>query len=514
MSIAEHEHELPNANPWRTLVAMTGSLSMMMLDTTVVGVALPTIQSDLDMSTAMGGWMVTSFVLTLACLLAIGGRLGDRLGRLRTYRWAVLAFAGGSLWCGMSESAWSMIGGRIVQGAAAACMQPSATAIVISAFEPGRRGMAMAIFFGISLLFLVAGPIIGGVVVEAASWPWIFWLNLPVAATSLALTIGIDGPFRRAQARGFDAIGALLLLTGLPALVIGLQWLAEPPASFPVIGRLVVIPGIVLSVMCALRCLRSEAPLLDLNPLKNRVLLGEAIVLMCLNAVMVGQSVYGIVYLQEILGWSPLEAGLGGMALMVPVLVVLSPAGRAYDKKGARPLLAIGLPIALIGLAIEVPALLMESYWLLAVGMALLGTGMTLTTTPCNTDALSRAQGTSRGEVSGLIQTMRMLGASLGVVLFTAMISIFTLLDVDHNHSAFTMHGDIAQRALQGDIDATAALQKSAPRLADSIRDARLDGIATAFAAQIGIAIIALIVGLRWVRTTPPSQITTSKPTH
>ena len=142
MSIADHEHDRPNKHPWRTLVAMTGSLSMMMLDTTVVGVALPTMQDDLNLTTSAGGWVVASFVLTLACLLAVGGRLGDRLGRLQMYRWAVLAFLGGSIWCGMAENGLHLIPGRIVQGAAAACMQPAATAIVIGAFPAGKRGMA------------------------------------------------------------------------------------------------------------------------------------------------------------------------------------------------------------------------------------------------------------------------------------------------------------------------------------------------------------------------------------
>ena len=509
MSIDDHQSDQPNLNPWRTLVAMTGSLSMMMLDTTVVGVALPTIQVDLHMSSAMAGWLVTSFVLTLACLLAIGGRLGDRFGRLRIYRVAVLAFAMASVWCGLSTSGWSMMAGRIVQGAAAACMQPAATAIVIAAFPAGKRGMAMAMFFGISLLFLVAGPIIGGVVIETAGWPWIFFLNIPVAAVSLLLTIGITGPFRRADARAFDALGALLLLLGLPTLVLGLEWAAEPPPQMGWIARLLVLPGIMLTVGFILRCLRCTSPLLNLNPLRDRVLLGESLVLMCLNVIMVGQSVYGIVYLQEVLGWSPLEAGLGGMALMIPVLVIIGPAGRMYDRRGARPLLKMALPLAILGLLIEVPALLLESYPLLAVGMVLLGIGMTATTTPCNTDALSRATGTQRGEVSGLIQTIRMLGASLGIVLFTAAIALFMQYTVDHNDPAFTIHPEIASQALQGDLDAAEKLRAIAPKLAESISDARRNGMATAFGVQVIIAGIAMCIALVWVHTLPPTSDTT-----
>jgi EmrB/QacA subfamily drug resistance transporter len=500
------EPDALQARPWRTLIAMTGSLSMIMLDTTVVGVALPTIQSDLHLSTSMAGWMVTSFILTLACVMAIGGRLGDRMGRLRIYRIAVLAFIAGSVWCAMATTGWSMLGGRILQGAAAACMQPAATAIVIGAFAPGKRGMAMALFFGIALLFLVAGPVIGGVVIETAGWPWIFFLNIPVGAVSLLLTIGLGGPFKRAAARPFDPLGCMLLLVGLPTLVLGAQWLAEPPSEFGSVARLLILPGLALSTWFVLHCLRSPAPLLNLRHFNDRTLLGEALLLFCLNAVMVGQSVYGMVYLQEILGWTPLASGLGALALLIPVLLVIGPAGRAYDKHGARPLLKLGLPIALLGLTIEIPALLLESFPLLATGMALLGIGMTLTTTPCNTDALSRAPAEQRGEVSGLIQSMRMLGASFGVVLCIASLALFTGAAVDRNHDAFNTHTETAERCLQGDLEAARTLKHVAPELAESIRVARRDGMAAAFAIQWLLAGGALLIALKLVHTRPPGE--------
>ncbi len=443
---------------------MTGSLSMIMLDTTVVGVALPTIQLDMAMSTAQGGWLVTSFVLTLACLLAIGGRLGDRTGRLTLFRLAVLCFLGASVWCAFATSPATLIAARILQGAAAACMQPAATAIVIGAFPQGQRGLAMATFFGISLCFLVAGPVIGGLLLEMTTWHWIFLLNVPVGISSLVLTIGLPPAPRATDARPFDPLGALLLCTGLPMMVLGLEWIVQP-ADFPG-ARWVFIPGVLVCVTFVHRALRSDAPLLDLRCFADRTLLGESLVLMLLNAVMVGQSVYGVVYLQDVLGWSPLASGLGGLALLGPILLVIGPAGRLYDRLGAAPLMRLGLPIALLGIAVEVPALHMESFPLLACGMVLLGTGTTLVTTPCNTDALSSARAGARGEVSGLIQTMRMLGASIGVVVCVGAISMW--------NTAST----------------TAALS---------------DGIAAAFAVQWILAAAALGVTVALVRTNPPT---------
>jgi len=201
---------------------MTGSLSMIFLDATVVGVALPTIQSDLELTTATAAWIVNAFLVAFASSLAIGGRLADKIGRLPTFRCAILLFVAGSVTCAFATSGMMLIIARAVQGSAAGLMQPASTAIVIGAFPAGQRGRAMATYFGVALLFLMAGPVIGGLIVQLADWPWIFWLNIPVATLALMLSVGLALPARKSSRRGFDPVGAILLISGLPAMVLGL----------------------------------------------------------------------------------------------------------------------------------------------------------------------------------------------------------------------------------------------------------------------------------------------------
>ena len=156
----------PAPHPTRTLIAMTGSLSMIFLDATVVGVALPTIQSDLGLTTSSAAWVINAFLIAFACSLAIGGRIADRFGRLRVFRGAMCLFAAASLLCGMAGSAITLIIARATQGLAAGMMQPASTAMVISSAPADKRGVTMATYFGVSLLFLLAGPIIGGAIID------------------------------------------------------------------------------------------------------------------------------------------------------------------------------------------------------------------------------------------------------------------------------------------------------------------------------------------------------------
>src|SRR5262245_42488885 len=177
--------------PWLVLVAMTGALAMIMLDQTVVTVALPTMARNLSISPTGQQWVVSAYVLALAALVALGGKLGDVIGRVTTFRLGMILFALGSVACGLAPASaggetWIIVS-RAVQGAGAALMMPASAAIVIGSFAPARRGRAMASYTGISMLFLVVGPVVGGLLTEYWSWRIVFALNVPVAVLSLAL---------------------------------------------------------------------------------------------------------------------------------------------------------------------------------------------------------------------------------------------------------------------------------------------------------------------------------------
>ena len=208
---------------WLTLLAMTGSLSMIMLDSTVLGVALPSIRQDLNFDDSTLTWAVNGYLLAMASWVAIGGRLGDWMGRINAFRLGMIGFMIASIGCALAPNALIIIAARIIQGICAGTMQPASSAIVIDIYPAKQRGRAMATYAGISLLFMAGGPLIGGALVQFASWHWCFWLNVPIALISLGLTLTLKMKSIRAATRKTDWPSILILLAGTPLLVSGLQ---------------------------------------------------------------------------------------------------------------------------------------------------------------------------------------------------------------------------------------------------------------------------------------------------
>jgi MFS family permease len=197
---------------WLTLIAMTGSLSMVLLDETVVGVALPTIQRDLDLSPAGLQWVVNAYLLVLAVLVAAGGRLSDMFNRVHVFLAGVAVFVGASALTGLADSELWLLTGRAVQGVGAALMVPPTAAIVTGAFHVDERGRAMGLYAGVSMIFLSLGPLIGGFLTDYLSWRWVFFVNLPLGVATVLLTLraGPDGRVERGQR--MDWLGAGMLV--------------------------------------------------------------------------------------------------------------------------------------------------------------------------------------------------------------------------------------------------------------------------------------------------------------
>ncbi len=399
---------------WLTLVAMTGSLSMIMLDSTIIGVALPHIQSSLEMDATTRAWSVNGYLVALASWVALGGRLGDRIGRVAAFRIGMIGFVAASVACALAPTGWAFVAARVAQGLFAATMQPASAAIVIDSFPAQQRGRAMATYAGISLLFLAGGPLIGGVLVEYASWQWCFWLNIPISILSLSLTVALRLRVARGAARRTDWLSALLLCCGIPTLIVGLQEIGLR-GIHTAESVLPTLMGAVMLTVFVRRQLCLSEPLIDLRLLRDRGLLGDALVLFLLQAINVGQAIYGSMFLQTVLDFTPLQAGLGSLPLLVPVLIVVHFAGRLYDKRGPRLPLLIGLSFATLGAIIEAAGVYLLSYPTLAVGMFFFGTGCGFAMSPANADALGRVSPQQRGEASGIVQTMRQVGATTGV---------------------------------------------------------------------------------------------------
>ena len=412
------------ANRWLVLVAMTGSLSMIMLDQTVVTVALPAMADDLGLGPAGQQWVVNAYVLALTALVAFGGKLGDRLGGVRTFRLGVAGFFVASALCGLAPAgpfgeAW-IVGARALQGAAAALMVPTSGAIVISAFPVQERGRAMAAYAGISQIFLAIGPLIGGALTEAVSWRAVFWLNVPVGIAALVL-VAIARPAQASRPGRIRGGALALLVGGLGATVLAVQeaatWGWDSPLTLLVLGA-----GVAATAAFVVTQSRVPDPLVDVGLLRRRAFLGDVAVNGLVQFGLLAAVLHSSLYLQDLLRFSPVATGLAVLAMVLPITVAAQLGGRWFDRSGVRPPVLTGLAVSTLGMLAWTLALPYLSYPLQVPGMALTGFGLGLTISPTNTDALSRVGAAERSQASGVLQTVRQLGGTLGVAVVGAVV--------------------------------------------------------------------------------------------
>jgi EmrB/QacA subfamily drug resistance transporter len=428
-----------SGNRWLILVAMTGSLSMLMLDQTVVTVALPSMSRDLPLSASGQQWVVNAYVLAIAALVAIGGKVADRFGGVSTFRVGVITFFLASAACGLAPhgsigQSW-LITARALQGVGAALMMPVSAVIVMGAFGIKERGRAMAVYVGLSQIFLAVGPLLGGVLTEKVTWRAVFWINVPVGIAALVLVhIARPANVRRAGA-SVNVPSCALLVAGIGTTVLAIQqansWSWGSPVTLTVLGA-----GLVLTTIFVLTQLRSAAPLVNLRLFARRGFAGDALVMGLSQFGMLAIVLFSSLYLQELLGFSPLKSGLGSLPLILPLAAAAQIAGRWYDRAGVRPAVLTGLALTVVGIGAWAVSLPQLSYPLQLPGMILTGFGLGLLISPTNTDALGRVTVAERSQASGLMQTVRQLGGTLGIAVIGALVLLFQGTDPSRQHSA------------------------------------------------------------------------------
>ena len=488
---------------WWIFAATTGSLSMILLDTTMVGVILPTVQRELDLSTAALQWVANAYLLTLAAFVAVGGRLADMFDPVRLFAAGVTGFALASAAAGIAPSGEALIAARAVQGVGAAVMMPASLAVVVAAFPPGERGRAVGLRAAISSAFLSIGPLIAGLLTAVASWRWVFWVNLPVsAATLVAARLAHTERIKPTGAR-FDTGGLLTLVPGLAAVVLALMeattWGWRSGATIALL-----VCGGALLVAFAVHELRTRDPLVDLRLFRNRSFTADASVLFLVQFGLVGLTVFGAILLQDLLGFSPLEAGLAILPTTLAITVVAPAAGRLYDRLGARLPLAAGSAITAIGLLWTAAVVDRLSYAWLAPGYVAVGIGIGLTAGPANVDALGAAGPTQRGQAAGLTQLLRQVGGAVGLACIGTLVTT-----VQHARlSDFLTGAGVSpdrvaglQRILAEDPTSQHAIAAQVPRadltaVVGVARDAVVDAIATAYYVAGGVVLVALVVVL------------------
>jgi EmrB/QacA subfamily drug resistance transporter len=414
--LTRYNHLITDENrKWWTLGAMCFALFMLMLDNTVVNVALPSIQQDLDASISGLEWTVNGYTLSIAVLLVTGGRLGDIFGRRRMFLTGIVIFAASSATAGLAPDATALVISRVVQGAGAALMMPGTLSIIADAFPPHERGKAMGTWAGVSALALAIGPVLGGFLTEHVSWRAIFYLNIPVAIVAVAATIFAVRESRDTSVgRDVDYPGVAILTVGLTALVLALvegnSWGWDSPQVIGLIaGALVALPVFVWVEN------RVKAPMVQFDLLSDRNFLGAVVVALIITFSMMGVFFFLALYMQDILDYSPLEAGVRFLPSTVMIVGVAPVAGRLADRFGPRWLIAGGLTLVSISLLTFSGIAVDSSYLDLLPGFMLLGIGIAMTMSPMTSAAMNAVPVQKAGIASGVLSMFRMVGGSLGI---------------------------------------------------------------------------------------------------
>ncbi|MCS0503320.1 MFS transporter [Ancylobacter mangrovi] len=404
--------------PWWVLVAASAVLGLVVLDETVVGVALPTMSADLAMSQVESHWVVNAYLLTFTCFLAVGGKLGDMLGRRVVFPVGAGIFLLGSLLAGLAPSGGWLIAARAVQGIGAAVTFPASMAIVTHTFPPERRGMAFAVQTTLAGCFMASGPLVGGVFAQTISWRWIFLINLPI----VLLTVGalwlayVEKPVTRAPGlfARFDRAGLALLVGALTAITIGLMQATEWGWSSPAILTLLAGGLVLLAAFVGVE-LKRAAPLIELDLLAISTFTGGNIVFAVFQFEKTIVFIFVALYLQHVLGRTPIESGLLVSIAIVPTLLTSRLAGRIRDARGARGPLTLALLLtALCVMAIGIGTVL-RSELLIGAVMVVWGAvmpGIAVTARPALMGAVALDK---QGQASGVNLSIQMLGGTVAI---------------------------------------------------------------------------------------------------
>jgi len=407
---------------WWTLAAVAFGLFMIMLDNTVVNVALPSIQRELDMQLSELEWVVSGYALTFAALMLIGGKLADAYGRRLVFVVGIAIFTLASLACGLASSGEALIAARVAQGVGAAMMNPATLSIIAVTFPPRQRGTAIGIWAGTSALALALGPLIGGLLTEHASWNWIFFVNVPIGVLGIAASFLLIDESRDESHERLDLPGLATSGLGLFALTYGLiegnnfGW-----GSVRIVGAFVVA-AVSLTVFVLLER-RQRAPMLDLTLFRNRTYVGANLAMLLVALAMFGVFFFVSLYMQNVLGYSAVEAGAAFLPMTVLIILIAPLAGRASDRWGSRWLITGGMVLLAVQLAYFSQLSDDATFWVLLPALVLGGFGMSMTMTPSSAAAMRAVPVEKAGIGSAVLNACRQVGGSTGIALMGAIMA-------------------------------------------------------------------------------------------
>ncbi len=497
-----HRHRLitDDNSRWWTLGAMCFALFMIMLDNTVVNVALPSIQRDLHASLSALEWTVNAYTLTFAVLLVTGGRLGDIFGRRRMFLFGVLVFGASSAAIGFAPSDTVLVAFRAVQGIGAAFMMPATLSIITQAFPPHQRGTAIGTWAGVSALALAIGPVLGGFLTQQVSWRAIFFINPPIALIAVAVTLFAARESRdETVARRVDYAGIAAITVGLTAIVLAL---VEGNTWHWGSARVLVLVAAALVAVIAFPVieLRSDAPMVDFGFFRSRTFLGANLVAFIVSFAMLAQFFFLALYMQNILHYSPLQTGVRFLPATVMIIFMGPLAGRLTDRVGSRMPMALGLLTVAVALFIQSRLTVHTGYTLLLPGFVLMGLGMGLTMSPMSTAAMNAVDRTKAGVASGVLSMSRMVGGTFGVAVMGALVTAIGKSKIDQGLPRLPA---ATRSAIADALGAgSAPTGHTAPHVVAVVRDAFVSALGVGLTIGAGVTLLGAAVALTLIRRT------------
>jgi len=406
---------------WKALSVLGIAYLMVVLDVSIVNVALPSIEADLDFSESGLQWVVSGYALTFGGFLLLGGRAGDILGRRIIFMVGLALFSAFSLLCGLAWSAGVLVAARMLQGAAAAILSPSVFSIVTVTFEEGpERNKALGVLGAIAGSGAAIGVLLGGILTEYVGWEWVFFVNVPIGLAALAFV----RPYVRESkapdlARHFDAWGATTVTTGLILFVFAVTRAPTVGWTSPEV-ILSFVGWAVLSAAFLVIEVRSHSPLVPLTIFRRRSLTAANTIGLILGMAVFGMFYLLSLYMQIVLGFSALETGVGYLAVALTAVLASGAAQALSTRLGVKPVLASGMLLLAGGLVFFTQISVGGSYVAdLLPGFLLIGVGLGFAFVPVSIAALAGATGKEAGLASGLINTNQQIGGAIGLAILT-----------------------------------------------------------------------------------------------
>jgi EmrB/QacA subfamily drug resistance transporter len=407
---------------WWTLAAVAFGLFMIMLDNTVVNVALPSIRADLGISVSQLEWVVNGYALTFGVLLLTGGKLADMFGRRRIFMTGLVIFTVSSFFCGFASTEGVLIGARVVQGVGAALMNPATLSIIAATFPPRQRGTAIGIWAGVSALALAIGPLVGGIITEHVSWSWVFYINVPIGILGLlAARIFIDESRDTSEQR-LDLAGLATSAIALFALTYALIKSNEEGWGDPLVVGLFAVAAVFFALFIVVET-RQRLPMLDLRLFRNASFTSANAVMFLIGLAMFGMFFFISIYVQNVLGYSPVQAGATFLPMTVLIILVAPNAGRLADKLGPRAMMVPGLALVTLSLILFSFQDESSTFWTLFPALILGGFGMAMAMAPTTSAAMHAVPVDKAGVGAAVINSMRQVGGAVGLAVLGAIIA-------------------------------------------------------------------------------------------